>query len=246
VFILWIFFNRWLILVHLKNTIMEAKKSNRADLKNKRTMFFEIGMIIAIAIVLAGFQWSTGEKSNLILTNNLSEFLIDDYAPITRPEPPKPPEAPKPTVVEVIEIVDNGDDIPEVDIPDLTENLNTPITIIDMGTEAIDEAEPEIFVRVEEMPVYPGGERALMKDIMSRVVYPELAKENGAKGRVFVQFVVNSKGEVDRVKIVRGVDALLDNEAVRVIKTLTGWTPGMQRGKPVNVSYTVPINFQLN
>ena len=225
---------------------MEAKKSNRADLKNKRTMFFEIGMIIAIAIVLAGFQWSTGEKSNPILTDNLGQFIPDDYAPITRPEPPKQPEAPKPTVVEVIEIVDNGDDIPEVDIPDLTENLNTPITIIDMGTEALDEAEPEIFIRVEEMPVYPGGERALMKDIMSRVVYPELAKENGAKGRVFVQFVVNSKGEVDRVKIVRGVDVLLDNEAVRVIKTLTGWTPGMQRGKPVNVSYTVPINFQLN
>lgn len=225
---------------------MEAKKSNRADLKNKRTMFFEIGMIIAIAIVLAGFQWSTSEKSNLILTDNLSQFIPDDYAPITRPEPPKPPEAPKPTVVELIEIVDDGDDIPDVYIPDLTENLNTPISPIDMGTEAIDETDTEIFVRVEEMPVYPGGERALMRDIMSRVVYPELAKENGAKGRVYVQFVVNDKGEVDRVKILRGVDALLDNEAVRVIKTLTGWTPGMQRGKAVNVSFTVPINFQLN
>jgi len=81
---------------------------------------------------------------------------------------------------------------------------------------------------------------------MSRVVYPEIAKENGIQGRVFVQFIVNSKGEVANVMVARSIDSLLDREAVRVIQSLTGWTPGKQRGKAVCVSFTVPINFQLN
>ena len=76
--------------------------------------------------------------------------------------------------------------------------------------------------------------------------YPQIAKENGIQGRVFVAFVVNQKGQVEQVKVVRGVDPALDREAVRVISNLPAWKPGSQRGKPVRVSFTVPINFQLN
>jgi len=245
-FYLWNNLITGLIQLNLKHTIMKAKQSTGADLQNKKTLFFEIGMITALAIVFAAFQWSTDVDNRIILTNGSAELIVEDLIPITRPEPPKLPELPKPRAVDVVIVPDGEIDIPDVEIPDMEGNLNMPIKIVDIGFEQVDETEQETFYRVEEMPVYPGGDKALMKDIMSRVIYPELAKGNGAMGRVFVQFVVNSKGEVDKVKVTRSVDPLLDNEAIRVIKTLKGWTPGKQRGKPVNVSFTVPINFQLN
>ena len=96
------------------------------------------------------------------------------------------------------------------------------------------------------MPEFPGGELAMRKYLADHVQYPEIAKENGLSGKVFVQFVVNQKGEIENVKIARGVDPALDKEAMRVVQSLPKWKPGSQLGKPVRVSFTVPINFQLN
>ena len=109
-----------------------------------------------------------------------------------------------------------------------------------------EEEEETIFVIVENMPEFPGGDLALRKYIAENVKYPEIAKENGLSGKVFVAFVINLRGEVENVKIARGVDPALDKEAIRVVQNLPKWKPGSQRGKPVKVSYTVPINFQLN
>ena len=96
------------------------------------------------------------------------------------------------------------------------------------------------------MPTFPGGDDALRKFIAQSVKYPVIAQENGIQGRVFVSFVVNSKGEVTNVKVARPFDPNLDKEAVRVVQSMPKWAPGKQRGKPVKVSYTVPINFVLN
>lgn len=96
------------------------------------------------------------------------------------------------------------------------------------------------------MPMFPGGDDSLRKFIQKSVKYPEVAKENGIQGKVFVQFVINGRGKVEQVKVVRGVDPSLDKEAVRIIEALPAWQPGKQRGKPVKVSYTVPINFKLS
>lgn len=103
----------------------------------------------------------------------------------------------------------------------------------------------EIFFIVEQMPEFPGGEVALRKHIATNVVYPEAALEEGKQGKVYVTFVIDKEGEVANAKIARGVDPLLDQEALRVINSLPSWTPGIQRGVPVNVSFTVPINFAL-
>ena len=102
-----------------------------------------------------------------------------------------------------------------------------------------------VFVIVENMPEFPGGQDGLKKYIKESIVYPKVAKENGIKGRVFVTFVVNKDGNVVKTRVVRGVDPSLDKEALRVIKEMPKWEPGMQRGKKVNVSYTVPINFGI-
>jgi protein TonB len=107
------------------------------------------------------------------------------------------------------------------------------------------EAEPEPFVVVEEMPMFPGGDGELLTYIGKNTVYPEVAKENNIQGKVIVRFCVTSKGGVSQVSILKGVDPELDKEAIRVVNTLPAFKPGKQGGKPVPVWYMVPITFTL-
>ena len=95
------------------------------------------------------------------------------------------------------------------------------------------------------MPVYPGGEVALLTFIADNIIYPEAAKADTIQGRVIVRFIVNTEGNTEGIDILKGVHPLLDAEAVRVVKKITGFKPGMQEGKAVNVWYMVPINFTL-
>ena len=95
------------------------------------------------------------------------------------------------------------------------------------------------------MPGYPGGDAALLKYIGENTEYPAIAKENGITGVVYVSYIVGKDGQVRDVKVVRGVDPFLDKEAIRVVKTIKGYSPGKQRGKPVPVQFTIPIRFQL-
>lgn len=103
----------------------------------------------------------------------------------------------------------------------------------------------EIFFIVDDMPEFPGGELELRKYIANKIEYPEIARKNGIQGKVYVTFVVSKDGSVANARIARGVDPSLDKEALRVVGGLPVWKPGKQKGEPVNVSYTVPINFVL-
>ena len=107
------------------------------------------------------------------------------------------------------------------------------------------DSDEQVFFIVEEMPEFPGGEMALRTHIANAVKYPVTAQEKGIQGKVYVTFVVGKDGFVKNTSIARGVDPSLDAEALRVVKNLPKWEPGMQKGVPVNVSYTVPINFKL-
>ena len=109
-----------------------------------------------------------------------------------------------------------------------------------------DKGHNEVFLVVENMPEYPGGEDAFRKDIIEAIKYPDEAKKKNIKGKVFVSFVVNKEGKVENAKIERGVDPLLDKEALRVIKQLKTWKPGEQKGIKVKVKFTVPIDFSLS
>lgn len=127
-----------------------------------------------------------------------------------------------------------------------TNQKNTEIQdVTDFGDyDGEDTGEAEIFVVVEDMPQFPGGN--VQRWISKNVKYPILAQENGIQGKVFIQFVIEKDGSITDVKVMRGVDASLDKEAIRVVKSMPKWKPGKQRGKPVRVSYTLPINFQLS
>lgn len=104
----------------------------------------------------------------------------------------------------------------------------------------------EPYVMVEEMPEYPGGDQAMYKFIAENIVYPFEAKENNIQGKVFISFVIDTVGKVTEVKIIRGVDPLLDAEAVRVVSLLPYWKPGKHEGKYVRVQLIIPINYQLS
>ena len=140
-----------------------------------------------------------------------------------------------------------------IEAPAASEDANTVESSSDNVPAAessgeIEEEEPEeqtIFEVVEEAPSFPGGMSALMQFLSKNIKYPTIAQENGVQGRVICQFVVNRDGSIVDVKVIRGVDAYLDKEAVRVIQSMPKWTPGKQRGKAVRVRYTLPVMFRL-
>ncbi len=112
--------------------------------------------------------------------------------------------------------------------------------------ETANEADESVFVVVEQMPEFPGGQQAMLAFLSENVKYPVIARENGIQGTCIVQFVVNKDGSIVDVEIVRsGGDPSLDKEALRVIKSMPKWRPGMLKGKPVRVKYTIPVNFKL-
>ena len=111
---------------------------------------------------------------------------------------------------------------------------------------AIDESdEPEVYMIVEQMPEFPGGEAELLGFISRNIHYPEEAKKKGIQGRVFIGFIIEKDGSVSNVRNLRGVNSELDAEAMRVVKSMPKWKPGMQNGEAVRVSYLIPINFKL-
>lgn len=132
-------------------------------------------------------------------------------------------------------------------------NITQPVVKLDENDNLIlikpDEnghtTKEEVFMVVEKMPKFPGGNKAIMEFLASNIKYPVEAQENGIQGRVYVNFVIDKEGNVIAPKITRGVDPRLDIEALRVVKSMPQWEPGTQRGKQVNISYTLPINFLL-
>ncbi len=105
---------------------------------------------------------------------------------------------------------------------------------------------PGLVHIVEKMPEYPGGTRALIKFIQTNVQYPDSAREESIQGKVYIKFVVDTTGKIKDATVIKGVHPLLDKEALRVVKAMPYWNPGMQRGKKVKVKYNLPINFSLD
>lgn len=224
---------------------MELKKNPRADLRRYAGLFFEAGLVVALCATLASFNYSVHERNRMVFSDINSIDIDEVMIPITRPMQVTPPPAP-PKVAEVITIIESESDLDEdFEIEDVEATQETPIAFIEREEEE-EEAEPDIFMKAEVDPSFPGGTAALYKLIAESVKYPEGARSNGVSGKVYVRFVINQKGEVENASVYRGVDPLLDREAVRVIESLPRWNPGTQRGKPVKVWFTLPINFQLN
>ena len=229
---------------------MEIKKSQKADLTNKTLLFREIGLAATLVIVLVAFEWSTRDKVETIDLSGQAAAVEEEIIPVTQEQQQAPPEMPKiPVLSDVIDIVDDDIDVGDDMLLNLEDDKNIGVEIMDYHAEVAEEViEEEVipFAIVEEKPKFQGGDaNTFSKWVNSKLVYPEIAKENGVQGRVTLQFTVNTDGSVSNVQVVRGVDASLDKEAVRIVSSSPKWTPGRQRERPVKVVYTFPVIFQL-
>lgn len=228
---------------------MEIKKTPKADLENRRTLYTEIGLVVALLVVWGAFSYSTKEKAVASLGEDTQVVEVEDMVPITQETPPPPPETPKiPVLSDQIDIVE--DDIKVDDnFMSLEDDANLGVEIMDYVEEVKEEVVEEEaipFQLVEEKPSFNGGDaNEFSKWVNSKLQYPEIAKENGVQGRVTLQFTVNTDGSVSNVKVLRGVDSSLDKEAVKVVSMSPKWKPGKQRDRAVKVTYTFPVIFQL-
>lgn len=229
---------------------MEIKKSEKANLEKSKFLFMEIGLVISLAVVYGAFEWTSRETQVATLQADNQVVEVEEMIPITQETPPPPPEIPKiPVLSDQIDIVDDEIKVDDDLFINLEDDASLGVEIMDYQEaveEEVVEEEAIPFQLVEEKPSFMGGDaNNFSKWVNQRLVYPEIAKENGVSGRVTLQFTVEKDGKVTKVKVLRGVDPSLDKEAVRVVSQSPKWSPGKQRDRAVPVTYTFPVIFQL-
>lgn len=225
---------------------MEAKKTKRADLEPKRTVFIQIGLIVALAISLVAFEWKTYDIKEIDTSARQAEQVEDDLVEITQQNKPPPPPAAPPTTTLINIVKDDIDVVDDFMIDaEATEFTEIPKYVPPAVVEEEEVAEAEIFTVVESPPAFPGGDEARIRYLTENIKYPQMARESSIQGTVYVTFVVERTGSVTDVRVLRGIGGGCDEEAIRVIKGMPKWAPGKQRGKPVRVQFTMPIKFTL-
>ncbi|MBR7022227.1 MAG: TonB family protein [Bacteroidales bacterium] len=225
---------------------MEEKKSPKANLENKKVMFTQIGLIISLLIAWMAFEHKSYDKREIdpsLLRQ--TEVVEEEMVEITKQEEPKPQPVEVPKQTTQLEIVEDDVEVEDIEINAEVDQAEVIEEYVPVEVVEEDVVEQEIFQIVEEMPAYPGGDQKLMEFIAKGIKYPQIARETGIQGRVFVGFVVEPDGSVSNVKVLRGIGGGCDEEAMRVVKSMPKWKPGKQRGKAVRVSYMLPVNFKL-
>ena len=223
---------------------MVDKKSPEADLTRKSSLYLSIGLVVSLLVVNTAFEWKFYDDGALAdlgqVTDDFEEML--DIPPTEQPPPP-PPKIQQPEIIEVPDEEEIEDEI-EVNLDvEITEESAIEQIVFEEPVE--EEVADEVFTIVEQQPVYPGGMSAFYQFVQKKLKYPSQARRMGIEGRVFVQFVVDKKGNITEVVAVRGIGAGCDVEAVRVIKSSPKWKAGKQRGKAVKVRMILPITFKL-
>ncbi len=226
---------------------MELKKSPKADLQNKRGLLLEIGLIVALALVIWAFAWTP--KEVVVEKVDLNKAPVEqEMVEITRQEEQKPQQPPKKAEITVItdmlEVVKNDTKITtEFNFADFDEDVEI-VQQVAVEEEVIDEEPP--FLVAETMPSFQGGDlNAFRNWVQSKVRYPAIAQENGISGRVVLTFVIEKDGRLTNIQVLQTPDRSLSEEAVRVLQQSPKWSPGKQRNQPVRVKYTLPVDFRI-
>jgi protein TonB len=226
-------------------------KAEKADLERRKTVFFEIGLVVALGLALAAFEWSTEPNFNFDdFTRGITVVTPDDYLPVIddKHNPPPPPQ-PK-TVISLsdyIKIVPDDELIRNEEIIWGGEADLNPNDFIFKTPE-----EPEVvdnipYMAVEIKPTFLGKDaNAFSKWVAERLIIPQDVLDNGVFGRVIATFIVDKDGSIVDIKILKGLDPLVDNELIRVLKLSPKWEPGYQTGKPIRVSYQFPLTIKNN
>ncbi|GGD52930.1 energy transducer TonB [Muriicola marianensis] len=239
---------------------MQVKKNPKADLNRNSGLYFVIGLTVVLFLTWRALEYKSYPKDEVVREMVQTVDDLKEDVPVTEmiktPPPPPPPAAP-----EVIEVVEDTEEVEETIIESTETSQDAVIEeVIDVDDVEVGEEEEEIvvpFAVIENVPVFPGCESArgneerkacfqemIQKHIIKEFTYPPTALELGIQGRVFVQFVIDSKGNIGNIRM-RGPDKNLEKEAHRIVASLPKMKPGEQRGRPVSVPYSIPINFVI-
>ena len=220
---------------------MEIKKSPKADLRNKRGLLLEIGLVISLCLVIGAFAYTPKERK--IEKMDLQTAVVEEeIVEITRQDQ-KPPEPPKRVEVKVIadllQVVTNDTKITtEVDFAEFDENTEV-IQQVEVAEETIEDDQP--FLIAETMPSFQGGDLNTF-----RTWVPQTALENGIQGRVVLSFVIEKDGRLTNIQVLQTPDRSLSEEAIRVLNKSPKWSPGKHRNQVVRVKYTLPVDFRVH
>lgn len=222
---------------------MQIKKTPRADLQNRRVLFTEIGLVVALVLVVGAFAWGQSEKVVEKIDMGVAP-VEQEIMDVTRQDE-KPPEVkaqPIQVLSDFINVVKNETQITtDFDFQDFSQDI-----VIEIPTVVEEEVEDIPVYVAEEMPSFQGGDLNTFRNwVQSRLVYPRVAQENNIQGKVTLKFVVERDGSLTNIEEIASPDRSLTEEAIRVLKQSPKWTPGKQRNKPVRVYYVLPIDFIL-
>jgi len=228
---------------------MEKKKSKKANLEKSKAVFLLIGLIIAIAFVASAFNWQSKKNLPIVYSEPINQF-DDEFQTITRNDIiyQETKKEVKEEIEDVTKQITDEFDITDkalknvLDVIVETKTTSKPLIIEDIPEFEVDTT----YVFTKNMPEYPGGILALRRWIGKNVNYPAIARESGIAGTVFLRFEVTKTGSIGKIELQKGVDPIIDKEAINVIKKLHKFKPGMHNGKKVNVWFSIPISFKLN
>ena len=225
---------------------MKVKKSPRASLENKRHTGLLIGALFATAFTLVAFEWRTPIDPYSVMIDDgnmpvIEAELIPIYLP--KPEPPKPL---KPTDIrDKIILVDELQKTVTIEPTLKTPPIIDHPTIIDIVLRPDTAGERKVWAHSEVMPEFPGGESAMFGYLSEQLRYPPMAGRAGIQGTVYTSFTVSADGSIEDIRVLRGLEGGCTEEALRVIRSMPRWTPGVQNGRKVDVHYMLPIRFTL-
>ncbi|NME69352.1 energy transducer TonB [Flammeovirga aprica] len=241
------------VIISKQNNLSPLSKSNPLVKKyddvnlDKYTNFFRmLGLSIGLTIILAAFEYPTPES--VLITLDDTSFFIDDEvdSAFVLPEPkiPQPKKVPKVVIIPVDDSEEETLDI-EIEIPEDFDSETVIETYEPDAEEEEEKVENEVHVIVEKTASFKGGMGKFYKWLGKKIKYPSQAKRMGVSGKVFVEFIIERDGSLSNLKVVRGIGAGCDEEAVRVLKACPKWSPGEQRGRPVRQKMVLPISFRL-
>ena len=229
---------------------MEIKKSPKADLENKKMLFLEIGLVIALAVCGAALAFNTKPEPEPYTPPKQDvreqEFEMDRTVQEQEQQQPEQQKAKTQVLADVLTIVSNDT---KIETPDLLFSDDaSAFEDFEFEVEEVVEniVEEEIFVTAEEMPTFQGGDLSKFRNwVQNNVKYPQLALENGIQGNVVIKFVVEKDGKLSNIQVLQTPDKTLADAAVQVLQKSPKWKPGKQRNKPVRVTYTLPVSFKI-
>lgn len=240
---------------------MQVKKNPQAEISRNSSLYFAIGLNIMLFLTWQALEYKTYDKANIDIGIINLEEEVEEVIPIISINTPPPP--PPPVVIsEAVQIVEDIEDVVETVIESTETNQEDRISdqaVVNVGDVAVKEVEEDVevpFAIIEDVPIFPGCEKVskaqrracfeekIKAHVVKNFQYPQVALDLGIHGRVSVIFTIEKDGSIAKIRT-RGPDKVLENEAVRIISTLPQMVPGKQRGKPVPVPFSLPINFVM-